>query len=60
MEDLWRIHEMDYRLGNISEKAEYERLVRRFHEDEQRENMKNLLYGTDRLSPVKETDSTKK
>jgi hypothetical protein len=50
MEDLWRIREQDYRLTNSSEKAEYERLVRRFHEDEERENMKNLLFGTERLT----------
>jgi hypothetical protein len=49
MEDLWRIREQDYRLTNISEKAEYERLVRRFHEDEERENIKNLLFGTERF-----------
>lgn len=49
MEDLWKIREQDYRLTNISERAEYERLVRRFHEDEERENMKNLLFGAGRL-----------
>ncbi len=50
MEDLWRIRAQDYRLTNSSERAEYERLVRRFHEDEERDNIKNLLYGTSRLS----------
>jgi len=57
MEDLWRIHEQDYRLSNISERAEYERLVRRFHEDEERENIKNLLYGTGRLTRTKDVES---
>jgi len=56
MEDLWRIREQDYRLTNVSERAEYERLVRRFHEDEERENMKNLLYGTGRLSRSKDVE----
>ncbi len=56
MEDLWRIRAQDYRLTNSSERAEYERLVRRFREDEERENMKNLLYGTEQLSPSKTVD----
>ncbi|WP_432823869.1 hypothetical protein [Trichloromonas sp.] len=56
MEDLWRIRAQDYRLTNSSERAEYERLVRRFREDEERENMKNLLYGTEQLSPSKTGD----
>jgi len=56
MEDLWRIREQDYRLTNVSERAEYERLVRRFHEDEERENMKNLLYGTGRFSRSKDVE----
>ncbi len=56
MEDLWRIREQSYRLTNVSERAEYERLVRRFHEDEVRENMKNLLFGSDRLSSKKEAE----
>lgn len=57
MEDLWRIRAQDYRLTGSSERAEYERLVRRFHEDEQRENMKNLLYGSERLSRSKDDKS---
>lgn len=54
MEDLWRIHEQDYRLSGISEKAEYERLVRRFHEDEERENTKNLLFGSEHFFRAKD------
>jgi len=51
MEDLWRVHDQDYRLSNrVTERAEYERLVRRFHEDEERENMKNLLFGDAHLT----------
>jgi hypothetical protein len=54
MEDLWRIRNQSYRLTNASERAEYERLVRRFHEDEVRENTKNLLFGTDSLTSSKD------
>jgi hypothetical protein len=51
MEDLWRVHDQDYRLSSrVTERAEYERLVRRFHEDEERENMRNLLFGDAHLS----------
>lgn len=56
MEDLWRIREQSYRLTNVSERAEYERLVRRFHEEEVRENMKNLLFGTDRLTSSRDVE----
>ena len=57
MEDLWKIREQVYRLPNVSEQAEYERLVRRFLRDEEQENMKNLLFGTDRLSRSKDVES---
>jgi len=56
MEDLWRIRAQDYRLSNTSERAEYERLVRRFHEDEERENIKNLLFGEARLRRLTHDD----
>lgn len=45
MEDLWKIKDMGYRLGEWADRAEYARLLRRFHEDEQRQNSKHLMYG---------------
>jgi hypothetical protein len=59
MEDLWRIREQNYRLTNISERAEYERLVRRFHEDEEKENLKNLLFGNGRLTRSQDAEGGK-
>ncbi len=51
MEDLWRVHEQDFRLSSrLTERAEYERMVRRFHQEEERENAKNLLYGDAHLT----------
>ncbi len=51
MEDLWRVHEQDFRLsGRVMERAEYERLVQRFHQEEVWENAKNLLYGDAHLT----------
>jgi len=49
VEDLWRIKEMGYRLNNPADRAEYDKLCRRFYEEEQALNMKNLLYGDSRL-----------
>ncbi|BCR03618.1 hypothetical protein DESUT3_06870 [Desulfuromonas versatilis] len=45
MEDLWKLRDMNYRLKDLANRAEYDRLVKRFHQDEERDNMKNLLYG---------------
>lgn len=54
MSDLWKIREHVERQSHFSEQAERERLVRRFNQDEEQQNMKNLLYGTDRLSVTKD------
>ncbi|WP_158247285.1 hypothetical protein [Geothermobacter hydrogeniphilus] len=45
MEDLWKVSDLGYRLGEWAERAEYEKLLRRFHEDECRENSRRLMYG---------------
>ncbi len=45
MEDLWKLRDMEYRLKDLADRAEYDRLVKRFHQDEERDNLKNLLYG---------------
>ncbi len=54
MEDLWKVREMGYRLGEWVERAEYTRLVRRFHEDEERENRHHLLYADGELGRPKQ------
>ncbi len=45
MEDLWKLRDMNYRLNNVADRAEYDRLLKRFREQEERENRDNLLYG---------------
>ena len=44
MEDLWKLRDMGYRVDDLGDRAEYDRLLRRFHEEEQRTNLRNLLY----------------
>jgi len=44
MEDLWKLKDLSYRLENLADRAEYDRLVKRFHEEEERLNTENLLY----------------
>jgi len=51
VEDLWKLREMGYRLNDVAERAEYDRLVKRFHEEEQKTNMRNLLYGEGKIPP---------
>jgi hypothetical protein len=45
MEDLWKIQDLNYRLNDLGERAEYNRLVRRFLEEEQQSHLRDLLYG---------------
>lgn len=49
MEDLWKVSKLDYRIGAVAERAEYERMVRRFREEEERDNRNRLLYGDEHL-----------
>lgn len=53
MEDLWKLREIGYRLGELGDRAEYDRMVRRFRDEERRSNLRNLLYGDARLQPGK-------
>ena len=59
MEDLWKLREMGFRLGELADQAEYDRLVKRFHEEEQKVNLKNLLFGEEHLSPAKNPQKQK-
>ncbi len=51
MEDLWKVRDLGYRLNDLADKAEYDRLVKRFHEEEINCNARNLLYGQETLPP---------
>lgn len=58
MEDLWKLNAMGYRLNDLAERAEYDRLVKRFHEEEERGHMNDFLKGNINLRGVslKNTD----
>ncbi len=45
MEDLWKLRDMGYRVNDLGDRAEYDLLLRRFHDEEKVNNMRNLLYG---------------
>jgi hypothetical protein len=45
MEDLWKLREMSYRLSDVADQAEYDLMLKRFREAEERDNRNNLLYG---------------
>jgi len=49
MEDFWKLKEMGFRLEDLTDRAEYDLLVKRFHDEEKSANMKNLLYGEQKL-----------
>ena len=49
MEDLWKVSKIDYRIDTVADRAQYERIVRRFREEEERYNRDHLLYGDDHL-----------
>lgn len=57
MEDLWKLREMGFRLTDLAERAEYDRMVKRFHEEEQQANLKNLLYDSAPEPPDEEEKS---
>lgn len=46
MEDLWKLKDMGYRLNDLADRAEYDRMLRRFREEEEKTNLANLLYQT--------------
>jgi len=50
MEDLWKITKLDYRTASVSDRAQYDRLVRSFREEEERYNRDHLLFGNDQLT----------
>lgn len=51
MEDLWKLSRLDFRLVDIADRAEYDRLVRRYRDEEEHQHRDRLLYGDDRIEP---------
>jgi hypothetical protein len=54
MEDLWKLKKIGYRLNDMTDRAEYDHMLKRFRDEEKNENMKNLLYGQQTLSKKEE------
>lgn len=50
MEDLWKVAKIDYRIDAVADRAQYDRMIRRFHEEEVRYHSDHLLYGDDHLT----------
>lgn len=50
MEDLWKVAKLDYRINTVADRAQYDRLIRGFREEEERYNRDHLLYGSDHLT----------
>ena len=49
MEDLWKVSKLDYRIDAVADRAEYDLLVKRFREEEERDHRNRLLYGDDHI-----------
>ncbi len=49
MEDLWKLADMSYRVKDVADRAEYDRLVNRFRDEELRSNTRALLFGDDAI-----------
>jgi hypothetical protein len=56
MEDLWKLRDMGYRVKDLGDSAEYDQLRRRYREEEERSNLRNLLYGDATLSGHEKKD----
>ncbi len=53
MEDLWKVRSLDWRLPDMADKAEYQRLIKRFHDEEVVTHMRDLLYSDKEDPPPK-------
>ena len=44
MEDLWKVRSLDWRLPEMADEAEYQRLLRRYRAEEIQDHMRHLLF----------------
>jgi hypothetical protein len=56
MEDFWKLKKMGYRLDDLTDRAEYDLMVKRFRDEEKSANMKNLLFGQQKMNEDKKRD----
>ncbi|MGE4342796.1 MAG: hypothetical protein AB7F20_00720 [Geoalkalibacter sp.] len=45
MEDLWKLQKIGYRTNDLADQAEYQQMLKRFREEEMKNNMQDLLYN---------------
>lgn len=57
MENLWKLKKMGYRLSDMTDQAEYDHMLKRFRDEEERSNLKNLLYDQ---HTIKRTEQAEK
>ena len=61
MEDLWRIQNSGIELEDLADLAEYQRFLKRFRDNEEQGNRRELLYGEQNpLRPKTPTGQAKK
>ena len=57
MEDLWKLQKIGYRTNDLADQAEYQQMLKRFREEEIKNNLQDLLYnppaGKDTSRPPK-------
>lgn len=51
MEDLWKLKSLDWQVDQLADTAVYRTLIRRFHDEEVRNNTRHLLYPADTPVP---------
>jgi hypothetical protein len=54
MEDLWRLRGAVLDRDELADQATYQRLLRGFRAEEEEAHRRRLLYGDDRIDPVRE------
>lgn len=51
MEDLWKVGDIKYRLNDMADRAEYDRLIKSFHAEEQESHRRALLFESKTIPP---------
>jgi hypothetical protein len=57
MEDLWRLRGAVLDRDELADQATYQRLLKGFRAEEEEAHRRRLLFGDDRIDPVREQPS---
>ena len=52
MEDLWRVEKMGYRMGEYADRAEYNKLLQRYRDEEEASNRHHLLFLGEKFGQI--------